>query len=46
MKGIDSLAPKLTNQTSKEVVKVVEARIRQVINYSGQQIQTIAPQIK
>ena len=45
MKDIDSLAPKLTNQTSKEVVKVAEARIRQVINYGGQQIQTIAPQI-
>ena len=43
MKDIDSLAPKLTNQTSKEVVKVAEARIRQVINYGGQQIQTIAP---
>ena len=45
MKDIDSLAPKLTNQTSKEVVKVAEAKIRQVINYGGQQIQTIAPQI-
>ena len=31
MKGLDSLAPKLINQTSKEVDKIAEARIRQVI---------------
>ena len=31
MKGLDSLAAKLINQTSKEVDKIAEARIRQVI---------------
>ena len=45
MKGLDTLAPKLINQASKEIDKIVEARIRQVINSSGQQIQKIAPQV-
>ena len=45
MKGLNTLAPKLINQTSKEVDKIAEARIRQVINDGGQQIQKIAPQI-
>lgn len=31
MKSLDSLCPKLINQTSKEVDKIAEARIRQVI---------------
>ena len=45
MKGVDNLAPKLINQTSKEIDKIAEARIRQIINSGGQQIQKIAPQI-
>ena len=45
MKGLDSLAPKLINQTSKEVDKTAEARIRQIINDRRQQIQKVAPQI-
>ena len=39
------LTAKLINQTSKEVDKTAETRIRLVINDSGQQIQIIAPQI-
>ena len=35
MKGLDSLALKLTGQASKEIGKIAEARIRQVINNSG-----------
>ena len=45
MKGPDNLAPKLSNQASKEIDKIGEAWIRQVINNGGQQIQKIAPQI-
>ena len=45
IKGLDTLAPKLINQASKETDKIAEARIRQVINSGGQQIQKIAPQI-
>ena len=45
MKGIDSLAPKLIGQTSREIDKIGEARIKQVLNDGGQQIQKIAPQI-
>ena len=45
IKGLDTLAPKLINQASKEADKIAEARIRQVINSGGQQIQKIAPQI-
>ena len=45
MKGIDSLAPKLIGQTSREIDKIGEARIKQVLNDGEQQIQKIAPQI-
>ena len=45
MKGQDTLAPKVIGQASKEIDKMAEARIRQVINDGGQQIQKIAPQI-
>ena len=45
MQGLDSLASKLINQTSMEVDKIVEARIRQVVNNGGQQIQKVPPQI-
>ena len=45
MEGLDSLAPKLNNQTSEEIDKIEEARIRQAINDGGQQYQNIAPQI-
>ena len=45
MEGLGSLAPKLIKQTLKEVDKIGEARIRQVINDGGQEIQKIAPQI-
>ena len=45
MNGLDTLAPKLIGQGSKEIDKIAEARIRQVINSSRQQIQKIAPQI-
>ena len=43
MKGLDSLAPKLIGRTLKEIHKIVEARIREVINNGWQQIQKIAP---
>ena len=45
MKGLDTLATKLTNQASKEIDKIAEARIKQVINSGGQQIQKLEPQI-
>ena len=44
MKGLDSLAPKLINQTSGEIDETV-ARVKQVINDGEQQIQKITPQI-
>ena len=39
------LAPKLINQTSKEIDKIAEVRIKQAINDGRQQIQKIAPEI-
>ena len=45
MKGLDSLAPKLIGETLKEIEKIAEARIRQVINGGGKQIQRIASKI-
>ena len=41
MKGLDTLASKLINQASKEIDKIAEARIKQVINSGGQQIQKL-----
>ena len=43
MKGLDSLVPKLIGRTLKEIHQIAEARIREVINNGGQQIQKIAP---
>ena len=43
MKELDSLAPKLIGRTLKEIHQIAEARIREVINNGGQQIQKIAP---
>ena len=45
MKGLDMLAPKVIGQASKEIDKIAKARIRQVINGGGQQIQKIAQYI-
>ena len=45
MKGLDSLAPKLINQTSGEIDEIAVARVKQVLNDGGQQIQKITPQI-
>ena len=45
MKGLDSLAPKLINQTSGEIDEIAVARVKQVINDGEQQIQKITPQI-
>ena len=45
MKGLDMLAPKAIGQVLKEIDKIAETRIGQVINDGGQQIQKIAPQI-
>ena len=42
-KNLNNTAPKLISQTSKEVDKIAEARIRQVINNGGQQIQKNVP---
>ena len=42
-KGLDMLAPKVIGQTLKEIDKIAEARIRQVINDGRQQIQKIVP---
>ena len=39
MKGLNNLAPKLINQASKEIEKIAEVRIRQVINSGRQLIQ-------
>ena len=41
IKSLDTLAPKLINQTSKEIDEIAEARIKQAINDGGQQIQKI-----
>ena len=45
LKNLNNTAPKLISQTSKEVDKIAEARIRQVVKDDGKQIQKIAPQI-
>ena len=45
MKGLNSLAPKFINQTSREPDKIADGRIRQVINDGGQKIEVIGPQI-
>ena len=45
MRGLDTLAPKVIDQASKEIDKIVEGRIREVINDGGQQIQIISLQI-
>ena len=45
VKGLDTLAPKVIGQATKEIEKIAEARIRQVINDGRQQIQKTAPQI-
>ena len=45
MKGLDALAPKVIGRASKEIDKITETRIRQVINDGRQQIQKTAPQI-
>ena len=45
MKGLDTIAPKLINQTLKEVDRVAEARIRQLINKGDKQVKKIAPKI-
>ena len=45
IKGLESLAPKLIGQTSRQIDKIAEARIKQIINDGGQQVQKIAPQI-
>ena len=43
MKGLDMLAPKVIGQALKEIDKIAEARIRQVINDGRQQTQKIVP---
>ena len=45
LKGLDTIAPKLINQTSKELDRVAEARIRQLINKGDKQVKNIAPKI-
>ena len=45
LKNLNNTAPKLISQTSKEVDKIAEARISQVVKDDGKQIQKIAPQI-
>ena len=45
MKSLNTLAPSVIGQASKEIDKIAEARIRQVINDGGQKSQEIAPQI-
>ena len=45
MKGLDTLAPQVIGQALKEIDKIAETRIRQVINNDGQQFQKIALQI-
>ena len=45
MNGQHLLAPKLIGQASREIDKIAEARVKQLINKSIQQVQKIAPQI-
>ena len=45
MQGLNNFAPKLASQTSREVIKISEARIKQAINSGRQQIQKIASRI-
>ena len=45
MNGQHLLAPKLIGQASREIDKIAEARVKQLINKSIQQFQKIAPQI-
>ena len=45
MKGLDTLAPKVISQASKEIDKTTEDRVRQVISDGRQQIHKIAPHI-
>ena len=41
MKGLESLAPKLIDKTSRKIDKIAGARIRQAVNEGGQQIQKL-----
>ena len=45
MKGLDTLAPRVIGQALKEIDKIAETRIRQLINNDGQQFQKISLQI-
>ena len=45
LKGLYNLTPKLISQTSREIDKIAESRIKQAINSGGHQIQKIAAQI-
>ena len=45
MQGLNNFAPKLASQTSWEVNKILEARIKQAINSGRQQIQKITSRI-
>ena len=45
MKDLDSLAPKLVGQIVKEIDKIAEAGITQILSQGGQQIPKITPQI-
>ena len=41
MKGLDTLAPKVIGQASKQIDKITEARIRRVIIDDGAHIQKL-----
>ena len=46
MTGLATIAPKLINQTTKEVDRVAQVRIRQLIKDGGKQVEKIAPKLR
>ena len=43
MKGLNSLVPRLIKQTSDEVNRLAQPRLKQIIDEDSQQIEKIAP---
>ena len=45
MKGLNSLTPRLIKQTSDEVDRLAQCRIKQIIDEGNQQVEIIAPKV-
>ena len=45
MNGLDSIAPKLIDQTLREIDKIAEPRKKELINDGGHQVQKTARQL-